>query len=322
MLNAGHELGLFRLLAERPELTAGDIAGALGVAPRSADILLLGTTALRLTVFDNGRYRNARLIDAMFADDSWEILGDLITFEDRIVYPAQADFVESLRQNRNVGLRRFPGEGTDLYHRLAEDPALEELFYRCMRSWSRLSNPVLLGKADLTGVTHVLDVGGGDGVNAIALAQRYPHVRFTVLDLPGAVEIAREKIDHSGLSDRISVCAADMFRDAFPRGHDCVLFANQLLIWSAEQNRTLLGKAWQALPAGGKVLIFSAMADSPEGPLYAALDNAYFATLPAENSTIYRWDEYEKWLVDTGFREVRHLPGDTWTPHAVISAIR
>ncbi|MGH3806141.1 MAG: methyltransferase [Pseudonocardiaceae bacterium] len=323
ILNAGCELGLFSLLCNEPGLTAGEIAGKLALRSRPTQVLLLGTTALRLTSLADGRYRNAALLDESLRDGSWEILRDMVAFEAHIVYQAQADFVESLRQDTNVGLRRFPGQGTDLYHRLAGNPELEALFYRCMRSWSRLSNPVLTATADLTGVTRVVDVGGGDGVNAIALATRNPGVDFTVLDLPGAAAIARTTITEAGLADRVTVCEADIFTDPYPPGHDCVLFANQLVIWSPEQNLQLLTKAYDTLPDGGRVLVFSAMSNTTgDGPLYSALDNVYFTTLPAASSRIYQWDEYQGWLTSAGFSQVRFLPGDTWTPHGVISATR
>ncbi|CAM4349107.1 methyltransferase [Nocardiopsis rhodophaea] len=322
-LNAGCELGLFALLNGEPGLTEEEIASRLDLRPRPTRILLLATTALRLTSLDGGRYRNAELIDSLFADGTWEIITDMVAFEAHIVYEAQADFTASLRADTNVGLRRFAGEGEDLYHRLAARPDLERLFYRCMRSWSRLSNPILVDKADLTGVRRVLDVGGGDGVNAIALARANPNVEFTVLDLPGAGAIAERKIAEAGLSDRITVAEGDIFDDDYPEGYDCVLFANQLVIWSAEQNLRLLRKAHRALADGGRVLVFNAMSDATkDGPLYAALDNVYFATLPAAQSTLYDWGQYEQWLTEAGFSRVERRPGETWTPHGVISGVK
>lgn len=322
-LNAGCELGLFALLHERPGSTTAEVRDALQLAERSADVLLQAAAALRLTTVADGRYRNAALVEQMFDDGSWEIIRDLVAFEANIVYPAQADTVESLRTDTNVGLGRFPGDGTDLYHRIAGIPELEQLFYRCMRSWSRLSNPVLVDRADLTGVRKVLDVGGGDGVNSIALAREYPDVEFTVMDLPGAGKIAERRIAEEGLDDRISVIDGDIFTGDYPTGHDCVLFANQLVIWTPEENKALLAKAHAALEPGGRVLVFNAMSDdSGDGPLYAALDNLYFQTLPTGGSRLYRWEQYEQWMTEVGFTDVRRHPGRTWTPHGVVSARR
>lgn len=323
LLRAFVELEVGELLGDQPPAGRDEIGQALGLNERSTDILLLGTTAIGLTVLEDGRYRNADLVDRLMADGTWEIIRDIVAFEAHIVNVANVDFIESLRQGTNVGLRRFPGEGDDLYHRLSADPELERLFYRCMRSWSRLSNPILVANADLTGVRRVLDVGGGDAVNAIALATANPEVRFTVVDLPGAAVIARKKVAESGLTDRIDVAELDIFADRYPDGHDCVLFANQLLIWPPDQISRLLRKAYDALPPGGRVLVFSAMSDEgASGPLYAALDNVYFATIPAGGSRIYSWDAYERWLTEVGFASVRRLPGQTWTPHGVIEAVK
>lgn len=321
LLNAGCELGLFARLSAEGPLDAEQLGACLELQPRATQVLLLGTTALGLTVRDGDRYANAELIETMIADDSWNIIEDIVQFQERITIPAAADLVESLRQNTNVGLRSIPGEGDDMYHRLASQPEQEALFYRCMRSWSRLSNPVLVDRAELGGVSKVLDVGGGDGVNAIALAEANPGTSFTVVDLPGALDIASKRIAERGLDSRISVHPGDIFADGFPSGHDCVLFANQLVIWSPEENAALLSKAFDCLPPGGQVLIFNAFSDDTgDGPLYAALDNVYFATLPASSSTLYHWGQYEGWLRDAGFRSVERLPGKTWTPHGVLRA--
>lgn len=321
MLHAGCELGLFRLLRKQPGLSSSDIADELDLAARPAQILLLGTTALGLTVREDGRYHNSGLVDGMFDDGTWNMIEDLAEFQQNIAGPASVDFVASLRGNTNVGLRHFPGDGADLYQRIAGHPQLAQVFYRCMKSWSMLSNPVLVAGADLSSVGRVLDMGGGDGVNSIALAKANPGVEFTVFDLPGATEIAQNKIQRHGLRDRIGVVEGDMFADPFPKGHDCLLFANQLVIWSPEQNRLLLRKAYEALPDGGRVLIFSAISDETgDGPLYAALDNVYFATLPAGSSMLYHWAQYEEWLADAGFSEVVRIPGNTWTPHGLVGA--
>ncbi|CAL9647454.1 L-tyrosine C(3)-methyltransferase [Streptomyces sp. enrichment culture] len=321
MLYAGCDLGLFRLLHRRPALTPAQIGDELGLLARPVQILLLGTTALGLTVRTDGRYLNGALVEELFREGRWDIVEDLAEFQQKVTAPASLDFTASLRENTNVGLRHIPGDADDLYQRLAGRPDLEQLFYRCMKSWSSLANPVLVDNADLSGVTRVLDVGGGDGVNAIALAEANRGVSFTVFDLPGAGAIAREKIREHGLAGRIGVAEGDMFADPFPAGHDCLLFANQLVIWSPGQNRTLLRKAYEALPDGGRVLIFSAMSDETgDGPLYAALDNVYFATLPTGSSMIYHWAQYEQWLTDAGFSEVVRLPGKTWTPHGLIVA--
>ncbi|MFF0456599.1 methyltransferase [Nocardia africana] len=318
-LRAGAELGLFELLYERNPLGRKQIADELGLGAHSADILLLGTTALGLTTRSDDGYRNGTVVEAMFADGSWRLLRDVIEFQARFAYIPATDYVDSLRTGENLGVRHFPGEGRDLYSRLQTDPELSAAFYRCVNSWSELVRPVLVDSIDYSEVHRVLDVGCGDAANSIALAAAHPHLRITALDRPAALEVAARNIAAAGLSDRMRTAPGDMFDDDYPRGHDCILFSHQLVIWSPDQNRLLLKKAHDALEPGGRVIIFNAFSDDDgRGPLYSALDNVYFATLPFKGSNLYPWRDYRDWLTECGFEQIRAVPGGTWTPHGVL----
>jgi hypothetical protein len=267
-LNAACQLGLLELLHECPGVTAAQIAERLALQPRAARILLLGTTSLNLSILLGDRYQNSSAIEDLFADGVWEIFRDLVEFEASIVYLSHSDYVESLKKNTNAGLHWFPGTEPDLYRRLEHSPRLLELFYRCMNSWSRVANAILTQSGWFDGCQHVLDVGGGDGVNALALVGAFADLRVTILDLEGAISIARQKVERSGLGFRIQVAAGDMFTMAYPDGCDCVLLANQVAIWSPTDNLRLVTRAYDALPAivlclpGGSALFFRLVTDA------------------------------------------------------------
>jgi ubiquinone/menaquinone biosynthesis C-methylase UbiE len=318
-LNAGCEVGLFDLLARRPGLRKDEIGKELGLQPRATDILLLGTTALRLTDKTGGAYYNCGAIEQMFNAGSWDGFKAIVAFEQYVVYEGQVDNTDSLRTNSNVGLRRIRGTGRDLYHRLSENPDLERHFYTYMRSWSELSNPLLIKNVDFTRHRKVIDAGGGDAVNAIALAKAFPHLEITVLEIAGTVPIARGRIAAAGLSERVKVVECDMFAHDFPKGHDCVLFSHQLVIWTPQENIGLLRRAFDALDPGGEVVVFNSISDNDgNGPLMAALDSVYFAALPAEGGMIYSYAQYEGWLRESGFRDITSLRCGGWTPHGIV----
>jgi SAM-dependent methyltransferase len=318
-LNAACELGLFELLHKRPNLCKEEIAAELSLQPRAIDILLLGATALRLTEKSGTLYSNSKVIDEMASNGIWQIFKDVVAFEQYICYLGQVDFTESLRANTNVGLRRVPGSGPDLYRRLSENADLQKVFYRYMHSWSKLSNPLLFRNLDLAYADTLLDVGGGDGVNAIGLVRAFPHLKVTVLELPGGASFARRTVLDAGLSDRITIREHDIFQDTFPEGFDCVLFSHLLVIWSPEENVALLKNAYQALKPGGRVAIFCSISnDEGSGPLMAALDSVYFAAIPAEGGMIYAWHQYDAWLRESGFTRIERVECGTWTPHGLI----
>ncbi|MEU1596274.1 methyltransferase [Streptomyces sp. NPDC005708] len=322
-LNAACELGLIELLLAQGPLTEAEIRDRLELKERAGAILLLGCTSLGLTVKEGSRYRAADLIVALEKDGTWPKIKDTVGFEQHIVYEGQADFVDSLRQNTNVGLRRIPGDDPDLYHRFAGHPRLEDVFYRYMRSWSELANEHLVRKLDLTGARRLLDCGGGDAVNAIALARHNPGLDVTVLEIPASAKVTEARIAEAGLASRVSVHPCDMFADPFPADMDCVLFAHQLVIWTPEENTALLRKAHDALRPGGRAVVFNSMShDEGDGPLIAALDSVYFASLPAEGGMIYPWRVHEQCLREAGFGAVERMTVPGWTPHGIIVATK
>lgn len=322
-LNAACELGLFDVLAQRPGRTREEIAEELGLSQRANDILLLGVTSQGMLVKEDGRYRLAPVVADLMAGPDWQRFKDTVAFEQYIVYEGQLDFTESLRMNSNVGLRRVRGTGRDLYHRLSENPHMESVFYRYMRSWSELANRQLVEHLDLSGSRRLLDCGGGDAVNAIALAAANEHLEVTVLEIEATTPITEKKIAEAGLSDRIDVQPVDMHNEPLPTGYDTVMFAHQLVIWTLEENTRLLRKAYEALPEGGRLVIFNSMSnDEGDGPVVAALDSVYFASLPAEGGMIYSWAQHEQCLRDAGFRTVERTAFPGWTPHGTIVATK
>lgn len=322
-LNAASELELFELLDRRGPLTREQIGEALGLAERANNILLLGCTSLGLLAKSGDQYELADVIAGLIGTADWARFRDTVAFEQHIVYEGQLDFTESLRANTNVGLRRVRGGGRDLYHRFAENPDMERVFYRYMRSWSELANEQLVERLDLSRTKRLLDCGGGDAVNAIALAEANPSLDVTVFEIPASGMIAEKKIAAAGLSDQVSVLTGDMFADDLPRGYDCVLFAHQLVIWTLEENTALLRRAYDVLPDGGRVVIFNSMSnDEGDGPVVAALDSVYFASLPAQGGMIYSWAQHEQCLRDAGFTGIERIPCTGWTPHGIIVATK
>ncbi|MFB2983271.1 methyltransferase [Microseira sp. BLCC-F43] len=322
-LYAGCELGVFELLWKHPDISQAEISQHLQLADYPTKALLLGLTALKLIQKVDDKYRNSLVIQMLFLENTWKEFYDVVLFEAKIVYRGSIDYVESLRQNKNVGLRQFPGQGSDLYNRLHENPGLDKVFYNFMGSWSKLVNPLLFEKVDFSKFDRVVDVGGGDATNSIALAKAFPNVKITLMDIPDSCKIAQSNIDRHQLTDRIQVMGADIFVDEFPQNQDCFLFIHVLVIWSLDKNTTLLRRAYEALKPGGSLVIFNMMtSDEEDGPLMAALDSSYFVSIPHEGGMIYSWSDHEQCLRDAGFTQMKRIYCNFWAPSGIIVATK
>jgi L-tyrosine C(3)-methyltransferase len=323
-LRAACETGLLDVLIDANGGLDRDQLGArLGIRGRWLDTLLTAASATGLIQRDAfARYEVAPEIEPAVRSIEWSLFKAIVAFEHHITYRGIAMFTESIATETNAGIERFPGQpGDSLYIRLTSDPRLRSVFYSYMRAWSRIGGPVLWDALVELAPRRMLDVGGGDGVHSIAATSRILGLSATLLDLPEAVDVSRARIDEAALSDRIEVVGTNILTDEFPCGHDLVLFAHQLVIWTEEQNMGLLRRANAALPVGGSVVIFSSMTnDREDGPFIAAMASLYHASIPVEGGRIYPWSSYERWLADSGFSDIRRIRSDSWTPHGVIIA--
>lgn len=322
-LRASCETGLLDLLGASPEgLERESIATELKISGRWLDILLKAAAATGLVTCKDSRYCLSEDLSAVVDSSEWMLFKATVAFEQYITYPGIQDFTESLLTGSNVGLRHFSGQGS-LYERLSTNPELQSIFYDYMQSWSQIGSPVLTKALATIEPRMLLDVGGGDGINAAIATRQFPRLRATVLDLPGVVDVSLARIEAAGLSDRVDIVGIDILADEFPKGFDTVLFAHQLVIWTEEENCRLLQKANSSLPVGGHVVIFSSISDdSGDGPFVAAMAAIYHACIPVEGGDIYSWAQYEEWLKDCGFGEIRRVQGDGWTPHGAIVATK
>jgi len=157
-LNAGCELGVFELLSTGPGLSQEDIGLHLKLDVQPMRTLLLGLTSLKLIVHNSETYSNGPAIKTLFEQRIWKEFCDTVRFEAQTVYLGQSEFVDSLRENTNKGLRYIPGTSADLYKRLGENHKLQKVFYEYMGSWSKLANPLLLKHVNFGRMKHVLDV--------------------------------------------------------------------------------------------------------------------------------------------------------------------
>src|SRR5207245_11555244 len=146
---------------------------------------------------------------------------------------------------------------------------------------------------------HFLDLGGGPGSYAIALAKRYPRVHGGVLDQ--TVTVARQLIQKHHLQHRLlarhgRLCTADL-----GSGYDAVLVSNVIHDFNEKENRTLLKRVRDALRPGGKVFIVEFfLDDSLTRPAKASVFSVLMYKFTA-SGRCYRWRESEGWLKKLGF---------------------
>ncbi|MGY1495088.1 methyltransferase [Streptomyces sp. QTS52] len=286
-----------------------EIRGATGLPPHSLRVLLYAVCTTGLLQRRDGHYMNSRVAEDMLTGDTPDSWRHILVGWREVYYPAFAHLTEALRAGTNTALAAHPGSEPTLYQRLAHDPGLEAVFHRAMGAFTLRSVDALVESEQFASTRRLLDVGGGDGTTSTRLTARYPKLTSTIFDIPSVSHIA-EQATAPSFGERVTVHPGDLFADPFPTGSDTVLFSHVLEIFSGEQITTLLAKAMDVLPPGGQVLIYgyNASDDETEG-WYSARLTLYLNALASGQGMAYPAGNYEEWLRQAGYQQVRTLTG-------------
>ncbi len=292
-LFAANELGIFEALAEAPA-TIDALAARTGLTPRAARISADAMVALGLLERDGDVYRNGPVAAAFLAGRAGADLRPFLRFWDKVSYPSWTGLADALAA----------GPAQEIFDLDDETQQLVSAGIEAI-----LAGPanVLPQKVDLSPHRRLLDIGGGTGSWTIPLAQRYPELEATVLELPVVVPMARQRIADAGLTSRVTVEVGDAMGGELPTGYDVFLVANLVHYWDPEENRTLLQRIRSAADPGSRLLLadFWTNATHTE-PLYAALMAGEFAA-HIRHGDVYSVDEIRDWLAQTGWRFVEHV---------------
>ena len=103
-------------------------------------------------------------------------------------------------------------DGRTFWDYLPDDQSLNHIFNEGMASDSQLIAKVILDeyKEVFEGLNSLVDVGGGTGIMAKAIAKKFPNMSCTVFDLPHAVS------NLQGSDDLIRFTAGSVFSDPIP----------------------------------------------------------------------------------------------------------
>ncbi|KGP62716.1 SAM-dependent methlyltransferase [Legionella norrlandica] len=246
LLESMFELDLFRLFNDRPYWLENEIIKILELKPVRAKkwlhLLCCENFLKKITIGAQTGYQLAKS-QLLLGDGGWG-------------FKQYYDFYWQRMANEKLSsILRF----TDPRFHVTWPPQnAEEANF--LETWmTKTATPLiqtLFAYLDFNQYHSILDVGGGDGTIACALAQAYPHLKITVYNLPESAKIAQKHIATMGLQKRISVFAGDFIQDEqFPSGFDLILFVRVLWDWDESRKRKLLNMAYHALKKKGHVAI-------------------------------------------------------------------
>ncbi|KAJ6843798.1 trans-resveratrol di-O-methyltransferase-like [Iris pallida] len=155
------------------------------------------------------------------------------------------------------------------------------------------------------GVKTLVEVAGGTGTMALAIADAFPGVKCTVFDLPHMIE-ALEK------SDKVEYVGGDMFERIPPA--DLLILKWVMHGWNDEQCVKILKNCKEAIPTkekGGKAIIIDKVMDTSDGvhPKLTETQLHFDIHMMVHTTGKQRTEAEWKTLFDAaGFKEYKILP--------------
>jgi precorrin-6B methylase 2 len=294
-LFAASRLGLFEALADSPA-TVEALAARTGLTRRAARISVDAMVALGLVERDGEVYRNGDAAAFFLAGRTPADLRPFLRFWDRVSYPVWYGFADALAT----------GPTEQITETVTRDPELARITSEGIDAVNAGTAASLAATTDFSSCQRLLDVGGGTGSWSAAVVRAHPHMRATVLELPGVAEVARAKVAEAGLASAVDVVGGDALAGSLPTGHDVFLLANILHYYSPEQNRTLLRHVSEVADPGARLLVADFWTDPTHTePVIAALMAGEFAA-QLENGDVYSVDEGAEMLEAAGWTFLEH----------------
>lgn len=294
------DLGVFGVLASGPK-NIEELWQAIRGDEDTLRASLDAAVALDiLSKTDDDRYRAGEdLLDCLGRRASPAFLGEWVTFLHSLAGPV-LDLPEAVRN------------GATSFGEVGAGEARAHEMTRAMDAYARARGIEIVRHLDFSEADTMLDLACGPGTYSMAIAERYPELRITLLDLPGPVDEARRIAAERGMEDRFSFVAADAFSFAPSEPFDLVLISNTLQMLGPTASKALLERCFAMVNPGGHLLVQGMYLNSDRtSPRWPVLLNLVMrvATASGANHTV---EETTEWLEQAGFVETEHVAFSLW----------
>ena len=298
------ELGVFTELAKGPESFAA-LSGRLGLHPRSALDFLDTLVALGFLTREGDRYGNSPESDLFLDRKKPSYVGGILEMANHRLYPFWGHLTEALRTG--LPQNEVKGGGAGIFETLYADPARLKQFLAAMTGISHGANMAIARAFPWASYKTFVDVGTAQGDLAGQIALANPHLRGTGFDLPQVAPIFEEYAARLGVADRLAFQPGSFFTDPLPTA-DVVLMGHILHDWDLPTKQMLIAKAFDALPAGGALVVYEAIIDDDRSKNAFGLMMSLNMLIETPGGFDYTGADCAGWMKAAGFSSTRVEP--------------
>jgi hypothetical protein len=304
------KLGIPDLLFEGPK-AAAELARLTDTHQRSLLRLMRGLVTLAICMeAADGRFELTEM-GTRLAAKSERSLKPWVVVEGEMLRAGWGQLIESIRTGKTV--TELAGLGPERFERMAETKDAG-VFNEGMASMTGVALPALLAACDFSGVSTLMDVGGGLGELMSGILTKYPSMRGIVLDLPHCAEGARQHLAAAGVAERAEFIAGSFF-ESVPAGAEAIVLKSIIHDWNDERCARILQTCHSALKPGARLTVIDRIVPEKLQPkadhLSAVLSDLNMLRGPGGCERTER--EHRELLGKSGFRMTRVVPAGRYS---------
>ena len=301
------EMRLFAVLSEAGPLDAEELRERLGLHPRGARDFFDALVALGMLERNAGRYSNTPATELFLDPAKPSYMGGILEMANARLYPFWGSLTEGLRTGKPQSEAKTGG---DFFAAVYADPERLAQFAGAMSGLSAHTGRAIAAKFPWRDHGSVIDIGCAEGAVPVAIAHAHAHLTGGGFDLPPIEPLFDAHVARAGLTDRLRFTPGDFFADPLPSA-DVLIMGHILHDWDLDEKRTLLQKAYAALPDGGALIVYDAIIDDDRRANAFGLLMSLNMLIEGPVGFDYTGADCRAWMADAGFREsyVEHLVG-------------
>ena len=308
ILYTGAKIGIFDYLTTNPK-EIGQIAKDLDLNETMAYRILRSIASLGfLSEEEDGRRFSITSLGELLRKDHPQTLQGVLLLEEGPEHYQIWKYLPRMIKDgqQNAFLSEY---GNNIFEYVGKNKEYSKVFNDAMSSYSAMHTAMVveaLNEYDFSNISHICDIGGGQGHLLSHLQSKYNHLNGTILELEHVVNNQDLSWPNKmGLQDRCKYIKGDMFNHV--PSADLYMMKMILHDWNDEESIKILSNIQKSASDQSKVFIIEHIVPNPNIPHFSKLfDIHMMCATSGRERTI---QEYKSILNQSGWRYIQtHYP--------------
>jgi O-methyltransferase domain/Dimerisation domain len=306
------KLDLADLLKDGPKSCAA-LAAATGADEQSLLRLMraLSSAGIFVRVKDN-QFATSTLGESLQSNVPGSLRAMVLTIGE-IHYQAWGNLLHSVQTGSPAFNMTF---GTGLFDYLQCDQKSADTFNNGMTDLSSILAYAVLLAYDFSGISSIIDIGGGQGKFLRTVLELNPDMKGTVFDMPSTIETAKQRLNGSTCGGRYSTTAGNFF-DLVPAGADAYILCDVIHDWDDDHGVRILKNCRRAMAKNARLLLVEMVVPEEDGNCFSKLLDLNMLVMTGGRERTQ--SEFCALFDAAGYKLTKVVP--TLAPQSVIEAI-